>query len=107
MRARRHLIQLLSVLLLFGTGATAGPAAPQVRRCFASSRHSPRTEHWKAPEEAADVTLLNVGKIQVITNVTVPTLTVIRPASRNANGTVRILPPQPGRFRACNINEVA
>jgi acetyl esterase/lipase len=60
---------------------------------------APGTEDWKAPEEAADVTLPNVGKIHVITNVTVPTLTIFRPADGKANGTAMVVLPG-GSFRA-------
>jgi acetyl esterase/lipase len=45
------------------------------------------------------VTLPNVGRIHVITNVTVPTLTVFRPASGKANGTAMVILPG-GSFRA-------
>jgi acetyl esterase/lipase len=58
---------------------------------------APGTEEWSAPEEEADVTLPGVGKIHVITNVTVPTLTVVRPAQ--ANGTAMVVLPG-GSFRA-------
>lgn len=60
---------------------------------------APGTEDWKAPEEGVDVTLPNVGKIHVITNVTVPTLTVFRPAAGKANGTAMVVLPG-GSFRA-------
>ena len=60
---------------------------------------APGTEGWKASEEAADVTLPNVGKVHVITNVTVPTLTVFRPTVRKANGTALVILPG-GSFRA-------
>jgi acetyl esterase/lipase len=59
---------------------------------------APGSEDWTGPEEATDVTLPNVGKIHVITNVTVPTLTVVRPAGK-ANGTAMIVLPG-GSFRA-------
>ena len=59
----------------------------------------PGTENWKGPEEEADVTLPAVGKIHVITNVTVPTLTVFRPPVGTGNGTAVIILPG-GSFRA-------
>lgn len=60
---------------------------------------APGTEDSKAPEEALDVTLPNVGKIHVITNVSVPTLTVFRPAIGKGNGTAMVVLPG-GSFRA-------
>lgn len=60
---------------------------------------APGTEDWRASEEGADVTLPNVGKIHVITNVTVPTLTTFRPAAGRANGTAMVVLPG-GSFRA-------
>src|SRR6476661_2238009 len=60
---------------------------------------APGTEPGKAPEEAVDVTLPNVGRIHVITNVTVPTLTIVRPAAGKANGTAMVVLPG-GSFRA-------
>ena len=60
---------------------------------------APGTADWKAPEEEADVTLPNVGKIHVITNVTIPTVTVFRPARGRANGTAMVVLPG-GSFRA-------
>lgn len=60
---------------------------------------APGTENWNAPEEATDVTLPNIGKIHVITNVTVPTLTVVRPRAGKVNGTAMVILPG-GSFRA-------
>jgi acetyl esterase/lipase len=60
---------------------------------------APGTEDWKAPEEDADVTLPSVGKIHVITNVTVPTITIFRPARGKSNGTAMVVLPG-GSFRA-------
>ena len=59
----------------------------------------PGTENWKGPEEEADVTLPVIGKIHVITNVTMPTLTVLRPPVGTANGTAVVVLPG-GSFRA-------
>src|SRR3569623_251090 len=60
---------------------------------------APGTEDWNGREEGADVTPPRVGKIHVITNVTVPTLTIFRPAARQANGTAMVVLPG-GSFRA-------
>jgi len=75
--------------------AAESPPAHDVMRLW--SGQAPGTENWLAPEEEADVTLPGVGKIHVITNVTVPTLTVVRPAQ--ANGTAIVVLPG-GSFRA-------
>jgi len=101
MHFHKRLSSLLAMLLLFSGTTSAG----QVRR---ASRHeevrvwpgqAPGTEDWKGSEETADVTLPNVGKIRVITNVTVPTLTVFRPVRGKANGTAMVVLPG-GSFRA-------
>ena len=100
MHVHKRLIPLLSLLLFSATPATARQAphsqAREVVRVWPGQ--APGTEDWKAPEEGADVTLPNVGKIHVITNVTVPTLTVFRPAGK-ANGTAMVVLPG-GSFRA-------
>ncbi|HEV2596409.1 MAG TPA: dienelactone hydrolase family protein [Sphingomicrobium sp.] len=59
----------------------------------------PGTEDWAGPEQEADAELPNVGKIHVITNVTIPTLTVFRAPAGLANGTGVIVVPG-GAFRA-------
>ena len=69
--------------------------APQVVRLWPSK--PPGTESWSGPEETADAELPNIGKVYVITNVTVPTLTVFRP--EHASGTAMIVVPG-GAFRA-------
>lgn len=101
MRINRGLSLLPLILLLFSTTASAGqptrPPRPEVVRIWPGQ--APGTTDWRAPEEAADVTLPNVGKIHVITNVTVPTLTIFRPSARRKNGTAMIVLPG-GSFRA-------
>ena len=102
MRVYHRLIPLLPVLVYFSTtSATARPATrPQsheVVRIWPGQ--APGTEDWNAPEEGIDVTLPKVGKIHVITNVTVPTVTIFRPPAGRANGTAMIILPG-GSFRA-------
>jgi acetyl esterase/lipase len=70
---------------------------PEVVRVWPGQ--APGTEDWKAPEEGNDVTLPGVGKIHVITNVTVPTLTVFRPVAGRSNGAAMVVLPG-GSFRA-------
>jgi dienelactone hydrolase len=60
---------------------------------------APGTEDWTGKEETADVELPNVGKVHIITNVTVPTLTVYSPATGTSNGTGIVVVPG-GAFRA-------
>jgi len=101
MRVQKRSIPLLPLLLYFSaTPATARQARhSQVREVVRIwPGQAPGTEDWKAPEEGVDVTLPNVGKIHVITNVTVPTLTVFQPAGK-ANGTAMVVLPG-GSFRA-------
>lgn len=98
MRINRGLSLLPLILLLFSTaGQPTSPPHPEVVRIWPGQ--APGTTDWRAPEEAADVTLPNVGKIHVITNVTVPTLTIFRPSARRKNGTAMIVLPG-GSFRA-------
>ena len=52
-----------------------------------------------APEEEVDAELPNLGKVHIITNITVPTLTVFRPAGARASGTAMLVVPG-GAFRA-------
>jgi acetyl esterase/lipase len=90
---------ILSILLAVPASpvlaAPNSPPAHEVMRLW--SGQAPGTENWSAPEEEADATLPGIGKIHVITNVTVPTLTVVRPAQ--ANGTAMVVLPG-GSFRA-------
>jgi acetyl esterase/lipase len=92
---------LLIVLLLSPSSACADarPQLPAHELVRIWPGQAPGTADWKAPEEGVDVTLPNVGRIHVITNVTVPTLTVFRPASGKANGTAMVILPG-GSFRA-------
>jgi acetyl esterase/lipase len=101
MRLYKPLSLLLPLLLSFSTTATASQPQHSVIHDVVRiwPTQAPETEDWKAAEEGADVTLPDVGKIHVITNVTVPTLTVFRPAAGKANGTAMVVLPG-GSFRA-------
>ena len=70
---------------------------PEVVRIWPGQ--APGTEDWTGPEEAADVELPNVGKVHVVTNVTVPTVTVFRAPPGKGNGTAMVVVPG-GAFRA-------
>ena len=102
MRNDQRLIPILGLALCFAAASATArqpPHSPRQDVVRIWPGQAPGTEAWKAPEEAADVSLPNVGKIHVITNVTVPTLTIVRPPSGKANGTAMIVMPG-GSFRA-------
>jgi len=90
-----------ALLSLASTAAQAVPTAardgPEVIRLWPGS--APGTKSWTGPEEEADADIPGVGKIHVVTNVTVPTLTVVRPPAGRANGTAMLVLPG-GAFRA-------
>lgn len=97
----RKLVAVVCVLLLSlscnaGRKRDSAPP-PQVIRLWPGQ--APGTESWTGAEQAADAELPNLGKVHVITNVTVPTLTVFRPAAGDSNGTAMIVVPG-GAFRA-------
>jgi acetyl esterase/lipase len=97
-RSEKYALILSIFLAVSASPVLAAPSSPpahEVLRLW--SGQAPGTENWSAPEEEADVTLPGAGKIHVITNVTVPTLTVVRPAQ--ANGTAMVVLPG-GSFRA-------
>lgn len=99
---RKTVILRLLPLLSLSTQSAPGFASPHSQPSPAARiwpGPAPGTADWTAPEEAADVTLPNVGRIHVITNVTVPTVTVVRPAAGRANGTAMVVLPG-GSFRA-------
>ena len=59
---------------------------------------APGTENWTGDEVHVDADL-PAGKVSVVTNVTVPTLSIFRPPPGRANGTAVIIAPG-GAFRA-------
>lgn len=75
--------------------AVAAPAT-EVLRLWPSA--APGTESWTGEEIELDADL-PAGKVHIITNVTVPTLTVYRPPVGKANGTAMLVAPG-GAFRA-------
>jgi acetyl esterase/lipase len=102
MRTTMRALPMLALALTLGiTRAEAREAGrsepPEVVRLWPGQ--APGTEDWKASEVTAEATVPGAGKIQVITNVTVPTLTVFRPSVRKANGTAMVILPG-GSFRA-------
>jgi acetyl esterase/lipase len=100
MRVHKRFSLLLPVLLLCPAAAAGRPEqAPAHEQFPIWPAQAPGTEDWKAPEEEADVTLPSVGKIHVITNVSIPTLTLFRPPAGKANGAAMVVLPG-GSFRA-------
>lgn len=98
--------RLPSLLLALAAFVSCGsvPAAPsressppEVIRLWPGP--APGTPDWAGPEETADVQLPNLGKVRIITNVTVPTVTIFRPPAGKANGTAMVVVPG-GAFRA-------
>ena len=94
-----RVLLLAALALASGSPSCGGPparsAAAQVIHLWPGQ--APGTDSWTGAEQAADAELPNLGKVHVITNVTVPTLTVFRPAK--PNGTALVVVPG-GAFRA-------
>ncbi|MBA3527547.1 MAG: dienelactone hydrolase family protein [Sphingomonas sp.] len=100
--SRRFRGALLLVLVSLSIGSAPVCAASQARAAEVLRLwpgQAPGTEGWTGPEEEVDAELPNLGKVHIITNVTVPTLTVFRPAAGKANGTAMLVVPG-GAFRA-------
>jgi acetyl esterase/lipase len=74
-----------------------GTPQPEVIRLWPGQ--APGSESWTGPEEEADADIPGVGRIHVVTNVTIPTVTVFRPPTGRANGTAMLVLPG-GAFRA-------
>ncbi|MBV9931185.1 MAG: alpha/beta hydrolase [Alphaproteobacteria bacterium] len=78
-------------------GVDAAPSPPpEIVRLWPGA--APGTESWTGPEEEADADIPGVGRIHVVTNVTTPTITVVRPVGKT-NGTAMLVLPG-GAFRA-------
>lgn len=100
--SRRLIVALSTTLLTFACGpaqtaTSSGAPPPEVVRLWPGA--APGTEGWTGPEEEADADIPGSGRIHVVTNVTVPTVTVFRPDSGRANGTAVLVLPG-GAFRA-------
>jgi acetyl esterase/lipase len=80
-----------------GAARTPPPSAAEVVRLWPGA--APGTEGWTGPEEEADADIPGVGRIHVVTNVTVPSVTLFRPPPGRANGTAMLVLPG-GAFRA-------
>jgi acetyl esterase/lipase len=83
-----------------GAGRTASAAAAQpleVLRVWPGA--APGSESWSGDEVELDADVPGAGKVHIITNVTVPTISVFRPAAGKNNGTAMLVLPG-GAFRA-------
>jgi acetyl esterase/lipase len=60
---------------------------------------APGTESWTGTEVELDADLPGAGKVHIVTQVTVPTFTIVRPRPGAANGTAMLVVPG-GAFRA-------
>jgi acetyl esterase/lipase len=83
-----------------GTTQAGGASAPQpaeVVRVWPAA--PPGTSSWTGPEVELDAELPVAGKVHIITNVTVPTMTIFRPPGGGANRTAMLVLPG-GSFRA-------
>lgn len=103
------MIALTRRLLIQGAVALAiiSPAAPAAAQSDTGTTEevirvwpgpAPGSEAWTGPEVSSDGKV-PAGKIQIKTNVSVPTLTVVRPAPDKANGTAMLVLPG-GAFMA-------
>lgn len=91
----RHIEKLISALV--AAAAVLGMAAPtqgqpsqEEVRIWPGA--APGTEDWTG-EETSGQTQVPAGTIQIRSNVTTPTLTVVRPAAGRANGTAMLVLP--------------
>jgi acetyl esterase/lipase len=92
---------LAAALLALGATAAAAapppPRPPEILRLWPGA--APGTESWTGPEEETDADIPVVGRVHVVTNVTIPTVTIYRPPAGRANGTAMLVVPG-GAFRA-------
>ena len=101
-KKRRQIIRSVWMAVVAATGLSIpAHAAPtggpnEIIRIWAGQ--APGTENWSGPEEdkAGEVA---AGKIRIKSNVTVPTMEVVRPAPGKANGTAMLVLPG-GAFMA-------
>jgi acetyl esterase/lipase len=92
----------LATLMTLGCGtaqtaAATGPQKGEVVRLWPGA--APGTETWSGSEVELDADVPGAGKVHIVTNVTVPTLTIYRPVTGQANGTAMLVLPG-GAFRA-------
>lgn len=91
---RRALSALLAGLLV--SAANCGLAAPPPEVLPIWPAAAPGTSDWSGPETVSAFTGPAASRIEMVTNVTVPTLTIVRPRPGKANGTAIVVAPGGG-----------
>ena len=99
----RHALKCFVIIAFIAVSFPCSPlhaaqpsAANEIIRVWPGA--APGTESWTGPEEDKPGQVA-AGKIRVISNVTVPTMTVVRPPKGKANGTAMLVLPG-GAFMA-------
>ena len=82
------------IILFLVVAFVANGAANETVRIWPGT--APGTEDWKVEERTFEVPTKQFGKLPLVTNITVPTLTVVRPTVKQANGTAVIVCPGGG-----------
>lgn len=90
----------LTTAMVSGGAALAQASGDEVVRLWPGA--APGTESWTGAETAVKFPVPDVGELPIIGNVTVPTMTVVRPAPGKANGTAIVVAPG-GGFRILAI----
>lgn len=86
-----------ALLVAFASVLASGAAAKETSTAIRLwPGAGPGSETWSGPEVERKATVPGVGTFQVVTNVSTPTLTVVRPAEGSANGTAVIVCPGGG-----------
>lgn len=88
--ARRMYLVIISIGML----AAKARATDEAVRLWSGA--APGTENWNVQETTFKIPTKEFGELPLVTNVTVPTLTVIRPEAAQANGTAVIVCPGGG-----------
>lgn len=86
---------LTAVLLMtVSVHAAVSNSAPEIVRIWPSG--APGTTDWAGPETDTPIVVEGAPPLHIISNVTSPTLVVVRPTARTANGTGMIVIPGGG-----------
>lgn len=93
-------VALLAAIAAASDSKADTAPTPEVVRIWPGT--PPGTEDWTGPEADHPLTLKGAPPLRMVTNITVPTLTVFRPAQGKANGTAVIVCPG-GGFQALAV----
>jgi acetyl esterase/lipase len=92
---RIRILGMATILAITSVGYSgAVAAAPEVLPIWPSA--APGTSDWSGPEVTSRLTVSKTEQLEMVTNVTVPTLTAFRPPAGTANGTAIIVAPGGG-----------